>query len=369
MEKQYSQVRAMLAITKASLIGIFRSPSAVVFSIFFPLIFILVFGFIGNGGGPVYRIALTPGSDTSNPVYQGLRERSNIRFTDPVDSAQLESDLVKGRITGELAIRPKGGSGDRAAGYQVTFRATTASADKFYSFMPLLENIIFKIDRQREPGASTIATIVPEIRQVREYRTIDFILPGQLGFSLLSMGVFGVAFLFFNLRQQLVLKRMFATPVSKTAIIMGEGLSRVIFQLMTAVVIIGLGYFAFQFSLVHGWVTFAEIMVLCFVALLVFMGFGFIVSALAPNESVIPLFANVITLPQFLLAGTFFSIDVFPKWLQPFCRALPLTHFNDAMRKIAFEGAHLTDCGKQIGFLLGWGVLIYVVAERVFRWE
>ncbi len=46
----YSQIKAMLAITRASLRSILRSPSAVIFSIAFPLIFILVFGFLSSGG-------------------------------------------------------------------------------------------------------------------------------------------------------------------------------------------------------------------------------------------------------------------------------------------------------------------------------
>jgi ABC-2 type transport system permease protein len=190
-----------------------------------------------------------------------------------------------------------------------------------------------------------------------------------LGFSLLSAGVFGVAFLFFNLRQQLVLKRFYATPIKRGYIILGEGLSRVIFQLITAIVIIGIGHFAFHFTLINGWITFLEIMVLSFLALMVFMAFGFIVSGIAKSESTIPPFANIITMPQFLLAGTFFPIDVFPGWLQPISRALPLTFFNDAMRKIAFEGAHLTDCWWQIAALTGWGVVAFAVAIRVFRWE
>ncbi len=101
----------------------------------------------------------------------------------------------------------------------------------------------------------------------------------------------------------------------------------------------------------------------------VFMGFGFIVSGLAKNESTIPPFANIFTLPQFLLAGTFFPIDVFPAWMQPFCRILPLTYFNDAMRQIAFEGASLLDCGMQLGMLVLWGIIIYAVAIKVFKWE
>ncbi|MEO8174561.1 MAG: ABC transporter permease, partial [Sediminibacterium sp.] len=203
----------------------------------------------------------------------------------------------------------------------------------------------------------------------RIYRTIDFILPGQLGFSLLSSGVFGVAFLFFNLRQQLVLKRFYATPIKRSYIVLGETLSRVIFQMMTAVIIIGVGHFLFKFTLVNGIETFLSIMLLSFLALILFMGFGFIVSSVSKNESSIPPFANLITMPQFLLAGTFFSIDAFPSWLQPLCRVLPLTHFNNAMRNIAFEGASLASCWKELGIIGIWTVVLYTVAFKTFKWE
>ncbi len=139
--------------------------------------------------------------------------------------------------------------------------------------------------------------------------------------------------------------------------------------MFTAIIIVGAGALFFHFTLVHGWITFLEILVLSAIALLVFMGFGFVVSGLAKNESTIPPFANVFTLPQFLLAGTFFPISVFPKWLQGFCNILPLTHFNNAMRDISFEGASLLSTWKDIGVLLIWGVLIYTVAIKVFKWE
>jgi len=358
----------MWAITKASLRAIMRSPSAVIFSIFFPLIFILVFGFVGNGGGPSYRIVLDEQSDTTNAILDSIRQYKNVRFITYKNSEELNSDLIKGRITGILNIE-KQASGTDAPKFIVRFHSTTASADKFSTFLPLLENIVIKVDRSTFNDRPAIAQVVSEIQQVRQYRTIDFILPGQLGFSLLSSGIFGVAFLFFSLRQQLVLKRFYATPIRRSYIVLGEGLSRVIFQLLTAVIIIAIGHFFFKFTLVHGWLTFLEIMILCFIALLVFMGFGFIISGMAKNESSIPPLANVITLPQFLLAGTFFSIDAFPKWLQPISRAMPLTYFNDAMRKISFEGAHLADCWLQIAILIGWGIIAYSVAIKVFKWE
>lgn len=368
MPQSYNQLRAMLAITKASFRAMLRSPSAIVFSIFFPLIFILVFGFIGGSGGFTYKIVLNPKSDTANALYKALKQNSYVRFITPANDAALESDLVKGRLTGMLNITKN--PHDSAGQYAVQFTSTTASADRFTTFLPLLENTIRKIDKKLYAAQPTYAQLLePQIRTVREYRTIDFILPGQLGFSLLSAGIFGVAFLFFNLRQQLVLKRFFATPIRRGYIILGESLSRVIFQMLTAVIIVLIGHFAFRFTLVHGFLTFVEIMILSFIALLVFMGFGFIISGLAKTESSIPPLANIITLPQFLLAGTFFSIDAFPSWLQPISKALPLTYYNDAMRKISFEGAHLSDCLLQIGVLAGWGMVAYTVAIKVFRWE
>lgn len=368
MPEKYNQTKAMLAITKASLRAISRSPSAIVFSIFFPLIFILVFGFIGSGGGPSFKIVLEKNSDTNNLIIDSLKKYPNVKFTSYADDDDLQGDLIKGRITGVLAIQKQNLPGE-VVRYLVRFKSTTASADKFSAFLPLLENIVAKIDRLSIGQIHSLSQIIPEVKAVRKYQTIDFILPGQLGFSLLSSGIFGVAFLFFSLRQQLVLKRFYATPIRRGYIVLGEGVSRVIFQLLTAVVIIAIGHFAFQFTLVHGWLTFFEIMLLSFIALLVFMGFGFIISGLAKNESSIPPLANIITLPQFLLAGTFFPVDAFPKWLQPISMALPLTYFNDAMRKISFEGAHLNDCWLQLAVLIGWGAVAYTIAIKVFRWE
>src|ERR1043165_2308719 len=140
-----------------------------------------------------------------------------------------------------------------------------------------------------------------------------------------------------------------------------------IFQLMTAIVVIGIGHYAFGFTLIHGWATFAAMLSLCALAILVFMGFGFIISSVARNESAIPPFSNLITLPQFLLAGTFFPVEGFPKWLQPISRALPLTYLNDALRQVAFEGAGLAAIRWDIIALLIWGVVLYIAASRLFK--
>ena len=110
-------------------------------------------------------------------------------------------------------------------------------------------------------------------------------------------------------------------------------------------------------------------MILSVIALIVFLGFGFVVSGIAKNESAVPPIANLITLPQFLLAGTFFPISNFPDWLQPVSRVLPLTYLNEALRKISFEGASLLDVRYDILIMLIWGIIVYAIAVKVFKWE
>jgi ABC-2 type transport system permease protein len=369
MKKEYNQFKAMWAITKGSLRSVFRSPSAVLFSIGFPLIFILVFGFIGgDGGGINLKVVMDKSSDTTNTLYTSIKNIPGLKFVHKADE-EIKEDLEKGRITAILKINK---TNNQAALYNVSIKTSEAvNPQNINVLRQIIQSVIGSINKTIYPTNATIATISNDVEKIpgRIYRTIDFILPGQLGFSLLSSGVFGVAFLFFNLRQQLVLKRYYATPIKRSYIVLGEAISRVLFQLLTAVIIIGIGTLAFHFTLVHGLQTFLEIMVLSFIALIVFMGFGFIVSGLAKSESTIPPFANLVTLPQFLLAGTFFSIEAFPTWLQPICKILPLTHFNTAMRNIAFEGASLASCWKELGILSIWGVIVYAIAVKTFKWE
>ena len=366
--QNYSQLKAMFAITKASLRSTFRSPSAVIFSIAFPLIFILVFGFLSSGGNLSVNVALASDTDTTNVVYVQIKQIPGLKFVKR-DAATIQSELSKGRITALIQIKK---TGQVQIPYVINLTSSeAANPQNIQVLKSILHAVIENLNEKQYKDRPTIARVNNIVNKVpgRVYRTIDFILPGQLGFSLLSAGVFGVAFLFFNLRQQLVLKRFYATPIKRLYIILGEALSRVIFQLITAIIIIGIGYFAFQFTLVNGIFTFLSIMALSFVALILFMGFGFIVSGIAKNESTIPPLANVITLPQFLLAGTFFSIDNFPAWMQPFCKMLPLTHFNNAMRNIAFEGANLVDSWSDISILFIWIIIVYAVAYKIFKWE
>ena len=365
-QKKYNHIKATLAITKASLRSMLRSPSAIVFSLAVPIIFILAFGFIGGRSNYHFDIALSQNCDTLNPIYSWMNADSNTIIHSGT-IGEKKAALLKGKLDAIVDIHK---SNDSNSVYQITIQTSTVSIQNGQLFRSVVKEVVSRISETVLPNYQKFAIIqTPPPVQARVYQKIDFVLPGQIGFSMLNVGVFGAAFVFFGLRQTLVLKRYMATPVSKFSIVFGEMISRLIYQLFSASVIILLGKFLFHFTLVNGLITFFEMLLIATMGLIIFMGFGFIVSGIAKTESTVPLLSNMITLSPILLAGTFFPTTFFPKWLQPISKALPLTYMNDAMRKVAFDGLGMWDIKVQLLIMLAWGIAVYAVAIKTFKWE
>ncbi len=364
--KKYNQFVAYKALTKASFIALLKSPSSVFFSIAFPLLFIVAFGVMSDSGIKV-TLAFTPNSDTTNSVYRKLIQVPVVKVYANKNESERLADLKKGSIAALLDIQPNMKDSQTFTVHMIT--SIAAGNDKNIA-KQIVESVITGINQQKFPSNKSIATIT-ESKPIegRAYRYLDFFLPGMLGFSMLSAGVFGTAFIFFNLRQTLVLKRFFATPIKRIFIILSEGSSRLILQMLAAAVIIVVGYLAFDFTLVNGFQTFFEMLLLCFFGLMIFLGMGFVISSVAKSESLIPPLANMITMPQLLLSGVFLSTSNFPDWLQPICKILPLTQLNNALRQIAFQGKSILTLGEPILILTIWGILVYTLAVKVFRWE
>jgi ABC-2 type transport system permease protein len=362
--KKYSNTRATLAIALASFRSIIRSPSAVVFSLAFPLIFIVVFANIGGNAVSV-DVGVAKTCDTTGPVYTVLKQIKMVHLITTQSASVMSSNLLKGNIDAIIDIRKN----NARPPYTLNIRYTKASAQKDAILKSLLNDVFFRINSYGNTAPQPVAEIKEATVNGRAYKYIDFILPGMLGFSLLSSGVFGTAFVFLSLRLTLVIKRFFATPVKKYSIVLGEAIARLIFSWLGALFIIAVGHYFFGFTLVHGITTVANMLVLSAIGLIIFMGFGFIISGIAKNESTIPPLSNIITMPQFLLSGTFFATTAFPLWLQSVSNILPLTYLNKAMRQVAFEGAGLGDVTHPLLILGIWFIVVYAVAVKTFKWE
>jgi ABC-2 type transport system permease protein len=376
-----NELRAFLALAKASLLGQVRNFSTLFFGFLFPIVFIAIFGFLGNATTKV-TLGVAPGTDTQSPVYQALTKIPAVTLQQG-DQATLDSQLKKGQIDAIIYIvavqrpaqpsqngaQPAQPTAQPTQGYDVTLTTSTASVSGAATATALVNGVASNVNLALAGVTVPAVQVTTSNITGQKYTYIDFALPGQLGFSLLSIAIFGTAFGFVVLKRTLVLKRIFATPTRPRTLVLGQGASRLVIATAQVIVILLVGVFFFSFHLANGVTTFLEMLALCLFGLIVFLGMGLIVAGNFNNENTMGPVINLITLPQFLLSGTFFSTSNFPDWLQPIANNLPLSYLNVALRQVASDGATLWDVRGQILGLLIWGVISYVIAIVTFKWE
>ena len=94
MSQKYSQFRALSAITKASLVATFKSPQSVFFSLFFPVVLIVIFGSLSRGGMTSVDVAFEQNTDTTSLAYQALATMPILHVVDP-EKRDVEDELMK----------------------------------------------------------------------------------------------------------------------------------------------------------------------------------------------------------------------------------------------------------------------------------
>jgi ABC-type multidrug transport system permease subunit len=197
-------------------------------------------------------------------------------------------------------------------------------------------------------------------------RYIDFLIPGLLGMSLMSGGVWGVGWALVQTRIRRLLKRMVATPMNRGAFLLSYGLHRVVVSLVEIVFLLAFGWVAFGVE-VRG--SPVAVLAVGLAGVLSFSGIGLLIASRAQNVETANGLMNLATLPMWVLSGVFFSTSNFPDWARPAIDALPLTALNDGLRAVVNEGRSLAACAAPLGVMLAWGVGCFLIALRVFRWQ
>lgn len=197
-------------------------------------------------------------------------------------------------------------------------------------------------------------------------RYIDFLIPGLIGLNLMGSGMWGLGFAIVSARGRKLLKRFAATPMRRSHYLLSFILSRLIFLFLEVAALLGFARLVFG-VVVRG--SLIDVAVCAVVGALAFSGLGLLVAARPRTVEGVSGLMNFVMLPMWLLSGTFFSAARFPGWFQPIIRALPLTALNEAMRAVTNEGLSLRSHWTQLAVVLAWGLVSFVVALRIFRWQ
>src|SRR5918992_811264 len=225
-----------------------RNRAAVFFSLFLPLIIMLIFGVLNFEGRT--EIALGVVDEADNEASGTLRDRL----------AEYEYfTLIEGDRAGELAELEEG--------------------DRDYVLV-IPEG--WSVPAPFAPGGGGgsggfAAPLSFESVESRDLGYIDFLVPGIVGMTIMQLGLFGVAFGFVQLKRTGALRRLFATPTSPAYFLSAQVASRLVLGYVQVVILVGIGIW-FGLQMFGSWLVLAVIIGL---ALLIFLAVRFRVAGWA----------------------------------------------------------------------------------------
>jgi len=204
-----------------------------------------------------------------------------------------------------------------------------------------------------------------EVRQ-RGARYIDWLIPGLVGFNLLSTSLWAIGFYIVQMRQNRQLKRLVATPMRRSDFLVSQVLARMVFVAVEIPLLVLFAWLVFGVQ-VEG--SIAALALLVVLGAACFSGLGLLAAARARTTEGVSGIINVIMMPMLVLSGVFFSASRFPDAVQPLIQVLPLTALNDALRAVYNDGLGLAAVPAEVAILLAWTAASFLLALRWFRWQ
>ena len=349
----------------------FRDRLALFFTIVFPLIFLFVFGGLNSGSGDIkFNVAVINQSQSSfaKEYADGLSKNDVLDIKPDVHTMEAAKErMSRGELSAAIVLPPDfGEQGDKPYPHgevQIVYTQNNEQAGRTLATIldGQLERINDSIIKTETPF-----TVKAEQINERSLSTFDYTFAGLLGFAIVGLGIFGPVNVFPELKKQGVLRRLHTTPLKVWQYFMATAVSQTVIGLLTLVIMFAVAISVFHLDLVGNVLELAIFLALSIVSIL---GIGLAIGGWASNERQAAPLANIVVFPMMFLSGTFFPRFIMPEWLQDVSALLPLTPVIDGIRLIATEGQHLVDIGPQIGLVLLWTVVVYLIAFRVFRWE
>lgn len=372
-------MKAYLKMTQAGLRSFLRDKTGLFWSMFFPIFFIMLFGSIfdksDKGEGIKFKIGMVveDESGAAKQIAEGLRKVPVFTITDGTLDEEKKA-LQKGDIRTIIVI-PKGLGETLLAGDTADIKLLTdpnanpSQIQTTQMVAGIAQQVIGEIDQgishRKKMIQAKQETIESGADATKKPRTIDLLIPGILAMTITQLGLFS-AIPIINMREKGIMKRLRATPLTRTALVGAHITQRLVIGVVQTFIIVLLGVVMFHFRVVGSWLALLGIVML---GVLAFVCIGAIISSIAKTQESGTSLVQLINLPMMFLSGIFFPVDILPSFLAPFVKALPTTYLADGLRSIMLATPAQHPMTMNLGVLAAWLVGGLLLAARMFRWE
>jgi ABC-2 type transport system permease protein len=372
MERLKQKLLPITTFVRIDVKRLFRDKVAIFFVFIFPLIFLIIFGSIFGGDGDVsFRVALLNNSQSefASQFVEELEANEIFEIDDEATSREIaEEKMNRGQLEATIILPESFGVVQEGESYpsgvaEVVYDQSNQTGGQ--ALASILDATFVEINQ------GLVESVTPFSVQASSTATkglsqFDYTFAGILGFTLLSLGIFGPTTVFPRLKQRGVLRSYKTTTLKVWQYFTANVISNATVGLIALILMFTFAVLFFDLNMRGSYFNLAFIVV--FGTVLLF-GIGLAIGGWAKNENQAAPIAQLATLPMMFLSGVFFPTFLMPDLLQSITQFVPLTPIIDSIRLIITENASLLDLGPQLAIMAGWTIIIYFVAFKLFRWE
>ncbi len=351
---------------------IWRNKGSLFWTIAFPVLLMLIFGSIFAVGETQTPIVFIQNNDDHSPLSilfeQTLNETHalEIRYIDPGISGEQLNKTISDKTIHRLLIIPQGFNQSFAENGTVNVTLLLDQADQQGSSATyqIVRSVAFQLSLGLAGSRGGIQVPPNEfLPSQAEFRYIDFFLPGILGMTIMTSGVYGAIAVNTRYRKNGVLRKVATTPMTKSEWV----ISKVVYQIclafisMTSLVLVGILIYNVKIH-INGLVI-----LLVITGSMTFSGLGMIVARFVRDEEAAESAGSAINFPMMFLSGIFFPLEFMPAYLQAIGKVMPLYYLADGLR----SSMVVVDFSKSIldaGLIFALGVLIVGIGSIVSAW-
>lgn len=364
------QLLPVFTLARIDIKRLFRDKVAIFFVFVFPLVFLMIFGSIFGGSDDIsFRVGFINQSQsefsrdfarqaTNDKAFKIDQKITSIDAAkEKMNRGQLDAAIVLPKDFGNIKDNYPSGQ------VQILYDQNNESAGK--TLTSLMQGILGEINRSITEAPQPLS-VQASSTATAGLTPFDYVFSGLLGFSLLSLGIFGPATVFPKLKARGALRRYSTTPLKIWQYFVGNVLSNSFIGLLSVATMFAAAFAFFDLNMRGDFFNLAIVVIMGTIML---FGIGLSIGGWAKNENQAQPLAQVVAMPMMFLSGVFFPTFLMPEALQNITKFIPLTPVVDASRYVITEGKTVLDLGPQLGLIALWTIVIYALAFRLFRWE
>jgi ABC-2 type transport system permease protein len=341
----------LVQLTRVRYREFFREPEAVFWVFIFPVLLAAGLGIAFRNRAPERTVVgIVADRPAAEKLAAALQQAKELKVLLLSDSAGAEA-LRTGDVALLVAPLPAGG---------VEYRYDDTRPESRTGRL-LVDDALQRAAGRRDP-----VPVADRLIRERGARYIDFLVPGLLGMNLMGSGIWGLGFAIVDARKKQLLKRLIATPMARWQFLASFVLSRLTLLFLEVGLLLGFAVLVFGVPL-RG--SLPLLVIICLVSSLAFASLGLLIASRAQTMEGASGLMNLVMLPMWIFSGVFFSASRFPDQIQPVIQALPLTAVINALRANILRGAGWQVVGPELGIIVAWLVVCFVLALKLFRWR